>query len=292
MRSYKKNKTPRQTKVLNIALCSVYNGAMGAIIMTDEKLYFEYENLIFSIAKEVAESFHCMKYDENGLTEYSHQLLEDLKSEGTLEFFRLLKLKEYDESKGEFSTYIYPHIKGVMRRYLETNMGVMALSKNSMDLVRKVQYEYYSLGKSADEIAANNDLSPETVNRCINYNTHYYSVSDVVPEDYEDNPYDYLNIADNQAADKIAVKNICIELLEDMFQSLSEKDRAILGHAFGVFGYEKKTLDEIAFEEMMKIDGVEKAKNAALERLKKKYPGSKLKDWKDVYRAVLYENNI
>lgn len=67
--------------------------------MTDEKLYFEYENLIFSIAKDVAESFHCIKTDENGLTEYSRQLLEDLKSEGTVEFFRLLQSKEYDESK-------------------------------------------------------------------------------------------------------------------------------------------------------------------------------------------------
>ena len=40
---------------------------------------------------------------------------------------------------------------------------------------------------------------------------------------------------------------------------------------------------------MMKIDDVEKAKNAALERLKKKYPDSKLKGWKDIYKAVMYE---
>lgn len=57
-----------------------------------------------------------------------------------------------------------------------------------------------------------------------------------------------------------------------------------------VFGYEKKTLDEIAFEEMMKIDGVEKAKNVALKRLKKKYPNSKLQDWKEIYKAVMYES--
>lgn len=257
--------------------------------MTDEKLYFEYENLIFSIAKEVADSFHCIKNDENGLTEYSRQLLEDLKSEGTVEFFRLLHSKEYDECKGEFSTYIYPHIKGVMRRYLEKNLGVMSVSKSNMDLLRKIQHDYYSLGKSVDEITGEYNVSFDFVNRCINYNTHFFSVSDVVPEDCEDNPYDYLNVADNQAADKITIKKICIELLDEMFQSLSEKDRAILGHAFGVFGYEKKTLDEIAFDEMMKIDGVEKAKNAALERLKKKYPDSKLKDWKDIYKAVMYE---
>ena len=75
--------------------------------------------------------------------------------------------------------------------------------------------------------------------------------------------------------------------MKELFDSLSEKDRAILGHVFGVFGYEKKTLDEIACEEMMKPDGVEKAKKAALKRLKKKYPDSKLKLWQDIYKAVV-----
>ena len=42
---------------------------------------------------------------------------------------------------------------------------------------------------------------------------------------------------------------------------------------------------------MMKIDGVEKAKKRALEKLRKKYPDSKLKDWKDIYQAVMYESN-
>ena len=258
--------------------------------MSDDELYSKYENLIYSIATEVAESFHCMKYDENGLSEYSRQILEDLKSEGAVELFRLIRSNEYDSSKGELSTYIYPHIKGAMRRYLEKNIGVMSLSKSSMDLVRQVQYEYNSLGKSPKEIAREHSQSTETVNRCIGYNTHFFSVSDMVPEDCEDDPYDYLNLADHQAADRIVDRKICIELLREMFESLSEKDRAILGQAFGVFGYEKKTLDEIAFEEMMKIDGVEKAKNAALKRLKQKYPGSKLQGWKDIYRAVMYES--
>jgi len=255
----------------------------------DDKLYFQHENMIAAIAKEVAESFHCVKYDDNGLTEYSKQLLDDLKSEGAVEFFRLLNKNEYDESKGEFSTYIYPHIKGVMRRYLEKNVGVMSVSKNGMDLIRKIQQDY-SLCKTAEEIAAAYDIPPEAVYRYANYNTHFFSVDDAFPDEYADNPYEYLTADDNQAADKIANKKICIELLKELFDSLSEKDRAILGHAFGVFGYEKKTLDEIAFEEMMKIDGVEKAKSAALERLKKKYPNSKLKDWKEIYRAVMYDN--
>ena len=100
--------------------------------------------------------------------------------------------------------------------------------------------------------------------------------------------YTYLN-SDNQAASKIVNKKICTELLEELFQQLPEQDRFILGHAFGVFGYEKKSLDDIAFEETMKIDGVEKAKKNAIRKLKELYPNSRLKDWKDVYRELMYD---
>ena len=229
--------------------------------MRNDKLYFQYENLITAIAKEVAESFHCIRRDDNGITTYSQQILEDLKSEGTVEFFRLLNKNKYDESKGELSTYLYPHIKGVMRRYLETNLGVMSVSKNSMDLLRKVQHAYNALDKSVQQISDEFDISEKAVVRCINYNTHFYSIYDAFPD--ESSLCDTMITGKHQSPEKVVNRKICIELLKEMFNSLSEKDKAILGHTFGVFGYEKKTLDEIALEEMIKIDGVEKAKSAA-----------------------------
>ena len=176
-----------------------------------------------------------------------------------------------------------------MRRYLETNLGVMSVSKNSMDLLRKVQHAYNALDKSVQQISDEFDISEKAVVRCINYNTHFYSIYDAFPD--ESSLCDTMITGKHQSPEKVVNRKICIELLKEMFNSLSEKDKAILGHTFGVFGYEKKTLDEIALEEMIKIDGVEKAKSAALKRLKEKYPESKLKDWKDIYKAVMYESN-
>ena len=46
-----------------------------------------------------------------------------------------------------------------------------------------------------------------------------------------------------------------------------DKDKYILGHSMGVFGYEKKTLDEVALVEMMTIDGVIKARKAIIKKL-------------------------
>ena len=74
--------------------------------------------------------------------------------------------------------------------------------------------------------------------------------------------------------------------LDEVAQTLSAKDRAILGHIYGVFGYEKQSTDELGLREMLSPDGVTKARKAALERLRSRYPGSGLYLWRDVYHAL------
>ena len=74
--------------------------------------------------------------------------------------------------------------------------------------------------------------------------------------------------------------------LVEVAQTLSAKDRAILGHTYGVFGYEKLSTDELGLREMLSPDGVTKARKAALERLRSRYPGSGLHLWRDVYHAL------
>ena len=54
----------------------------------------------------------------------------------------------------------------------------------------------------------------------------------------------------------------------------------------GVFGYRRKTLDEIALTEMLTVDGVTKARDAAIRKIKERYPGSKLKLWRTVHSLV------
>lgn len=74
--------------------------------------------------------------------------------------------------------------------------------------------------------------------------------------------------------------------LDEVAQTLSAKDRAILGHTYGVFGYEKLSADELGLREILSPDGVTKARKAALERLRSRYPGSGLYLWRDVYHAL------
>lgn len=90
-----------------------------------------------------------------------------------------------------------------------------------------------------------------------------------------------------EPADRVVYRKVCVELLGELFERLSEKDRAVLGSCFGVFGFEKLPLEEIALRELLTVDGVVRAKKAALGRLRGLYEdGSRLRVWREVWGMV------
>ena len=210
-------------------------------------LYCKNEGLIIDIAKKVATAYNCLQHKENtkSLTDYSKQIIEELKQEGAVEFFRLLRLKEYDETCSKFTTYIYPYIQGVMRRWMEANYA--------------------------------------------EYTAHVISIYDLVPDvESGDDPFEYITTDEGAlSVDQTVYRKICVELLEELFLSLPEKDRCILGESMGVFGFAKQPLDRIALKEEMTVDGVIKARQSAIRKLKESYLNSKLHLWRDVHRTVI-----
>ena len=87
-----------------------------------EKLYHKNIGLIRGIAKEAAADFNCLTVDKhhpNRFSAYTKTVLDDLCGEGTLELLTRIQSKEYDESRAVLTTYLYPHLKGRMARWLE-----------------------------------------------------------------------------------------------------------------------------------------------------------------------------
>lgn len=111
------------------------------------------------------------------------------------------------------------------------------------------------------------------------------SVCDLMP-DGEDNELLEFPDMQFQSVEQIVYQKICLELLRDIFDQLSEKDRSILGHTFGVYGYKKYTLDDLGLKEILTADGVIKARDAALLHLQKLYDGSRLQLWISVHRIL------
>ena len=130
-------------------------------------------------------------------------------------------------------------------------------------------------------------VSAEKAAQLIGCKTNALPVSALSDTDPDDDPLAWLLLDQHALTPEQAVyRQVCTEELERLFRTLSAKDRAILGHTYGVFGYEKLSADELGLREMLSPDGVTKARKAALERLRSRYPGSGLHLWRDVYHAL------
>lgn len=241
-------------------------------------LYKQLERFIGAIATETARSFGCAE----------ETMIEDLRGEGALELWERLQSGGYEESAGKLTTYLYPHLRGRMRRFLETNLGVMALSKDEMERVRTAQRLYHEQRKTVEEIAAELGVSVETAARAVNTSTYFLSVYDLPGLDEDGETGDPLErVPSHQPSpEEVVFHNISLELLEPLFQKLSAKDRAVLGHTYGVYGYEQLTADELGLREMLSADGVTKARKTALEHLQRLYPDSDLRRWREAKRMI------
>lgn len=301
MQRYPQNKTARKTEIklkrggellTNEELILQYYSGDETVL---EKLYHKNIGFIRDIAKEVAVSFNCYKKNSehsNKITPYTKDILEELHNEGVLEFFSCLRAKEYDPNRAKLTTYLYPRLKGAMYRWMESNLGVLSVESRTMAELRKVQELYFSVGKEPKEIAEELGITIAAVNRHISYNTHFLSVYDLVPTEQDEpcDPFEYLMPYKLIAPpDRIVYRKICLELLKELFESLPKKDKHILGHSYGAFGYKQKDLDTLSLEQMMTVDGIIKARKAALRKMKENYPNSKLRLWKTVYRTVMRE---
>ena len=84
-----------------------------------------------------------------------------------MELLTRIQNREYDESRAVLTTYLYPHLKGRMTRWLEQNLGCMALSKDEMTAVRQVQRLYHVAWKDTGEIAEELGIPEDTDLRAV-----------------------------------------------------------------------------------------------------------------------------
>lgn len=87
--------------------------------------------------------------------------------------------------------------------------------------------------------------------------------------------------------DKKVYIEVSLEFFKELFESLSAREREILGRKYGAFGYEETSVNDIADYMLISRSAVNKAVNSAMETLCKEYHnGSKLKWWRLCNRAV------
>lgn len=231
-----------------------------------DKLCENNRGLIRERARRIAVIYNCIRFHGQGQqTDYTKEMFSELESVGMLAFIECVRSGGYDIRQGMLTTYAVPFIDGAMRRHLESSLGTLSLDRGSMTRVRRVQWLHYGQGKSTVEIAGELGISKQEAAKHATYPTHFLSVYDLANIDEDSDAFDYI-AADqsNKSPDKIVYLRIRMEYLRELFDALPRKERDILGKCYGVFGYPKIPLSEIAMYHMMKVDAVEKAKERAI----------------------------
>ena len=233
------------------------------------KLFLMNTGLVKERARLIARQYHCLRQTKyGGLSDYAKETLSELESVGKLALVECVRAGGYDAEKGRFTTYVTPFLDGAMRRHLECSMGTLALDRDSMGLVRKAQRLYYQEGKEPSEICASLGISLRAVARAITYPTHFFSVYDLQGPDDDGDIFERLaSTRLSGSAEDAVIRMVTMECLREEFLRLSKRDRDILGRYFGVYGFPKADLQEIAVRNLLKESGVEKAKDQAIKRL-------------------------
>lgn len=240
--------------------------------------------LVRERARRIALSYNCVRFQKQGQqTDYTKETLSELESIGMLAFIECIRSGRYDIGQGALTTYAVSFIDGAMRRHLESSLGTLSLDRGSMAQVRRTQWLHYGQGKSMVEIAEELGISEQETAKHIAYPTHFVSVYDLADADEDNDVFDYIaESRSNASPDEIVYRRIRLEYLRELFDALPRKERDILGKCYGVFGYLKTPLGEIAMYHMMKVDAVEKTKERALKKLRNSYPGSKMQRWSTI----------
>ena len=243
----------------------IANGEEAALA----KLSLMNTGLVKDRARLIARQYHCLRQTKYGsLSDYAKETLSELESVGKLALVECVRAGGYDAEKGRFTTYVTPFLDGAMRRHLECSMGTLALDRDSMGLVRKAQRLYYQEGKEPREICASLGIPFRAAARAITYPTHFFSVYDLQGPDDDGDIFE--RIASTRlsgSAEDAVIRMVTMECLREEFLRLSKRDQDILGRYFGVYGFPKADLQEIAVRNLLKESSVEKAKDQAIKRL-------------------------
>lgn len=234
------------------------------------KLSLMNTGLVKDRARLIARQYHCLRQTKyGGLSDYAKETLSELESVGKLALVECVRTGNYDAEKGRFTTYVTPFLDGAMRRHLERSMGTLALDRDSMGLVRKAQRLYYQEGKEPSDVCASLGIPFRAAARAIVYPTHFFSVYDLQSPDDDGDIFERIvSTRLSGSAEDAVIRMVTMECLREEFLRLSKKEQDILGRYFGVYGFPKADLQEIAMRNLLKESGVEKAKDQALKHLR------------------------
>ena len=211
----------------------VRSGALAKIALTEANL-----RLVVSVAK---------KYVGRGMS------MLDLVQEGNLGLIRAVE--KFQHHKGfKFSTYATWWIRQAITRAIADQARTIRIPVHMVEtinkLIRTSRRLQQELGRepTSDEIAVAMELAPERVREIMKISQEPVSLEMPIGEEEDSNLGDFIEDQKALPPADAASRKMLKEQMDDVLETLSERERQVLAMRFGLDDGRSRTLEEVGRE--------------------------------------------